>query len=90
MGLEETERGVADPNLEMNAPDGGGSSAGGGGIHPVREAAHELSNVIGVIRMTTELLDQDAINSAEATETIREQLREASEVVKKLRQELGV
>jgi signal transduction histidine kinase len=46
---------------------------------------HELNNVLSVVQLTADLLDRDAVAPAQASETIREQVREGVRIVEQLR-----
>lgn len=46
---------------------------------------HELNNVLSVVQLTADLLDRDAVPAAQASETIREQVQEAVQLVEGLR-----
>lgn len=47
---------------------------------------HEINNVLSVVQLTADLLDRQAVPAAQASETIREQVREAVQIVERLRQ----
>ena len=51
----------------------------------VAETMHELNNVLSVVQLTADLLDRDAVPVGQASETIREQVQEAVQLVESLR-----
>ena len=51
----------------------------------VAQTMHELNNVLSVVQLTADLLDRDAVPAAQASETIRQQVREAVQLVEELR-----
>lgn len=55
----------------------------------VRRAAHDLNNALNVLRLTTDLLEQDHMDREAAAAQIRRQVEEATRVVGEL-QKLAV
>ncbi len=50
-------------------------------------AMHDLNNVLSVVQLTADLLDNGAVEPAQASATIREQVQEAVKLAEGLRRE---
>lgn len=53
-------------------------------VQAVRSAAHELNNALNVLRLTTDLLEQEHMDREAAVAQMRRQVDEATQVVVEL------
>ena len=80
---------VTQSNAKHSGSDAQPSSASAADLAAtVADDSHALSNVLGVIQLTTDLLDRAAVDRDEATRMLRDQVTVAGELMTRLRSEV--